>query len=99
MITTPRAAYACHVLTSIGISARHGPHQEAQKLTTTGCPRRSANARRPPAAGNAANGAEDGLAPGDSTVRTNGGAGAGRSSSGPGCPGRAAVFGNGAPGV
>ncbi len=31
-----------------GISARHGPHQDAQKLRKTGCPRKSERLRRRP---------------------------------------------------
>src|ERR1700677_2327504 len=34
----PFLAYSRCNWTSSGISSTHGPHQEAQKLTTTGCP-------------------------------------------------------------
>ena len=39
MIFSPFARYFSCILTSIGISSRHGAHQVAQKLTTSTWPR------------------------------------------------------------
>src|SRR6267378_3532932 len=43
IISTPRERNSLCSFTSSGISRRHGPHQVAQKLTTTTLPKKSAS--------------------------------------------------------
>src|ERR671936_2037798 len=45
--TTPRPRQRFQAASSLGASSLHGPHQEAQKLSTTALPRSDARLRRP----------------------------------------------------
>src|SRR5205085_2574086 len=46
--TTPLRRKRCHCFSSSAASFLHGPHQEAQKLITTGLPRTEASEKEPP---------------------------------------------------
>src|SRR6476659_29005 len=48
IISTPRDLYSLCSFMSSGISRRHGPHQVAQKLTTTTLPKKSASLKGAP---------------------------------------------------
>src|SRR3954454_17343153 len=46
--TTPLPRKRCHCFSSSAASVLHGPHQDAQKLITTGLPRTDASENDPP---------------------------------------------------